>query len=288
MAVRTEPGLQTCVVNKKYLSADFLQAVFTGEAMIANYHTHTVRCRHATGTEEEYIQSAIRGGLKHLGFSDHTPQFFPGDYYSNMRMYPDQLEDYILSLQTIREQFRGQIDISIGLEVEYYPACFQKLMDFLQGMPIEYMIHGQHWIDNEIGDVFVGFYPSDDPQRLDRYCKQTIEAMDTGLFSYLAHPDLFWFTGDSAEYTRQMENLCEHAKKCGLPLELNLLGIRGKRSYPVLRFWEIAGQVGCDAVLGSDAHRPEDVVDPASEEIAMKIIAENGLHFIENPALKPL
>ena len=42
--------------------------------MIANYHTHTYRCRHASGTEEEYIYQALDGGLEELGFSDHTPE----------------------------------------------------------------------------------------------------------------------------------------------------------------------------------------------------------------------
>lgn len=31
--------------------------------MLANYHTHTVRCHHAKGTEREYIEHAIEQGL---------------------------------------------------------------------------------------------------------------------------------------------------------------------------------------------------------------------------------
>ena len=45
--------------------------------MIANYHTHTRRCRHARESEKEYVEEAIRSGLKVLGFSDHTPQVYP-------------------------------------------------------------------------------------------------------------------------------------------------------------------------------------------------------------------
>ena len=30
--------------------------------MKTNYHTHTARCMHATGTDEEYVLSAIKGG----------------------------------------------------------------------------------------------------------------------------------------------------------------------------------------------------------------------------------
>ena len=63
--------------------------------MIANYHTHTWRCRHADGTEREYVERAIEGGLKILGFSDHSPYPFPDGYDSGMRMRLDQVEGYV-------------------------------------------------------------------------------------------------------------------------------------------------------------------------------------------------
>ena len=36
-----------------------------------NYHTHTTRCYHASGKDEEYVKAAIKAGIKELGFSDH-------------------------------------------------------------------------------------------------------------------------------------------------------------------------------------------------------------------------
>ena len=65
--------------------------------MLTNYHTHTTRCGHAEGTEEEYILTALRCGFKVLGFSDHTPWAYatPG-FVSRIRMLPSQLDDYVL------------------------------------------------------------------------------------------------------------------------------------------------------------------------------------------------
>ena len=37
--------------------------------MKTNYHTHTARCMHATGSDEDYVLSAIKGGYQELGFS---------------------------------------------------------------------------------------------------------------------------------------------------------------------------------------------------------------------------
>lgn len=36
--------------------------------MKTNYHTHTTRCHHATGSDEDYVLSAIKGGYQELGF----------------------------------------------------------------------------------------------------------------------------------------------------------------------------------------------------------------------------
>ena len=61
--------------------------------MFCNYHTHTYRCGHATGTDREYVENAIKVGLKTLGFSDHAPYVFEDGYRSSMRMANVQIND---------------------------------------------------------------------------------------------------------------------------------------------------------------------------------------------------
>ena len=41
--------------------------------MKTNYHTHTTRCMHATGDDEDYVLSAIKGGYRILGFRTTLP-----------------------------------------------------------------------------------------------------------------------------------------------------------------------------------------------------------------------
>ena len=105
--------------------------------MLHNYHTHTPRCNHAVGTEEEYVLAALDAGLKVLGFSDHTPWMFPGDYYSHMRMYPDELDGYCHAVNQVKKQYAGQLQIHLGLEVEYYPAFFEDLLSKARDRGIE-------------------------------------------------------------------------------------------------------------------------------------------------------
>ena len=45
-----------------------------------NFHTHTFRCHHASGTPEEYVLRAIDVGIEYMGFSDHFPYRFADGY----------------------------------------------------------------------------------------------------------------------------------------------------------------------------------------------------------------
>ena len=124
--------------------------------MIANYHTHTPRCNHAIGSEQEYINAARLAGLKTLGFSDHTPYFFPGDYYSTFRMRPEELPGYVSTLQSLKAQYEGTLELHIGVEAEYYPKYFDRLHAYLQEQQVEYMILGQHFVGNEPEGTYSG------------------------------------------------------------------------------------------------------------------------------------
>ena len=99
---------------------------FTAE-MRNNYHTHTYRCRHASGTERQYVMNAIKSGFSELGFSDHCPWPFDDDFESTCRMHPDEFPGYVKAVRKLGEKFADDIKIYCGLECEYYPAMLDWL-----------------------------------------------------------------------------------------------------------------------------------------------------------------
>ena len=255
--------------------------------MIANYHTHTPRCGHAIGSEEEYVHYALEAGMQILGFSDHTPYPFPQGHYSSFRMKPHELAEYADTIRNLRKTYTGQIEIPLGVEVEYYPKFFPELVKILRDHGIEYMLLGQHFLFNEVEGIgSIG--PTADAALLQQYCNQTIDAMHTGLFTYFAHPDLMNFKGDVKIYRTEIRRLCQAAKACGVPLEVNILGIRDGRHYPNIRFWEVAAEENCPVILGVDAHQPQNLCNKQALQAAQELIAKLGLPLADTVPLRPL
>lgn len=255
--------------------------------MKVNYHSHTWRCKHADGTEREMVEKAIERGIQILGFSDHGPQIFPGDYYSNFRMRPEELGDYVNTILNLRREYSDKIQIHLGLEMEYYPNRIKDTVAFLKDYPIEYMLLGQHYLGDEEGEENVGI-PTDSREYLRRYCFQVAQGMNSGLFTYVAHPDMVNFIGDEGFYRQQMRALCKEANSCGLPLEVNLLGVGAKRQYPNEIFWQEAAQENCRVVIGRDAHSPSHFDKMAAWERGMEIVKKYDLDFCEQVQLRPI
>lgn len=255
--------------------------------MTVNLHTHTVRCGHAKGADRDYIENAIQGGLTHLGFADHMPFVFPDGHESSFRIPMAERQDYMDSLRSLREEYCDRITIHIGFEMEYYPLYFKDMLKISTELGAEFLLLSQHYVKNEYpnGSKYMG-KPTDSEEELILYADTLLEAMETGIFTYAAHPDLIHFVGDNhALYEEQVRRICQGARAHDLPLELNLLGVRDHRHYPNRRFWEIAAEEGCEVVIGCDAHQPEVVTDERSLAVALQWIAELGLNYNPHPKL---
>ena len=251
--------------------------------MIANYHTHTYRCHHATGTEQGYIDAAIAGGIRYLGFSDHAPFICPCGKESAHRIYMEDRFLYVEHIRRLREKYRDKIDIKIGFEMEYYPDCFKEMLSIARDCGAEYVILGEHALDSN--DGIWSATASDSEEKLDKYIDLVCEGMKTGAFSYLAHPDVINFTGSREVYLKKMRKICETSKETGIPLELNFWGIHENKHYPTHDFWKMAGEMGCDVVYGCDAHKRSAVYDRELLAKAEKIKEECGLNVVEVPKI---
>lgn len=248
--------------------------------MIANYHTHTARCKHAEGEDREYVEAAIRAGIKTLGFADHCPWPFQDGYVSGIRMAPADLDGYFYSLESLRKEYQKELTIYIGFEAEYDLSLNDAQEKLFSNYPLDYMILGQHFLGTESDSFYTGS-PNSDETILQDYVNLTIQGMQTGKYLYLAHPDLINYTGPDEIYEKHMIRLCNYLKEKNIPIEINLLGLWTHRNYTSKRFLSIAKKVGNSAILGIDAHSPEQLLNTSAEKLGISLCQEFGLHLLE-------
>lgn len=256
--------------------------------MIANYHTHTARCHHARGTDREYIEAALQSGLKILGFSDHTPFTFYDGSQDGYRVRVEEGKEYCDTIKGLREEYAGRIELHVGFEMEHYPLYFKDMLRIAQNAGAEYLILGEHFIRCRYPDRVSSRAGTDDRSLLDAYVEEVTDGMRTGMYSYVAHPEVFNFTGSEEVFCEAMRPICTLAREMDLPLEINFLGIRGHRDYPREYFWKMVGEEHAPVIFGCDAHEPESVGDRTSLAVAESWVKKYGLKLRETLELRPI
>ena len=229
-----------------------------------NFHSHTRRCGHADGEDEDYILEAINSHFKHYGMSDHM--MFPFLDQPRLRgHYETDFPSYLASFKALKEKYQNQIDLHIGMEAEYHPKFVSFYEDLLENH-LEYLIIGQH--QNFDDDYTITPY-NRFPDGAERYTKHLIEGIKSGLFLYICHPDLIvYFYQDRDEHLKEMlTEIVKAAKEYDVPLEINTSRVAGNylrgdkdpkehADFPLDMLWDIVSEYKANAVIGLDCHVP--------------------------------
>ena len=251
-----------------------------------NFHTHNYRCEHAVGNVEDYVKVAIKESYTELGISDHAPM---SKYYENNRMKEEDLEGYLQEIEEAQKKYGDKIKIYKSLEIEYFPECLKMYDDLKE--KLDYLILGLHAFRKKGDDTNYNAWKIKNGSDVLAYAEYMVEAIETGKFDYIAHPDLYvinYRTWDKAcENAAHM--ICKAAEKMNVPLEVNANGIRktlarhpdwDRYMYPYKEFWEIAKQYNIRTIIGSDTHNFNQMEDEKME-LARQFAKEIGLNIIE-------
>ena len=247
--------------------------------MIANYHTHTWRCKHCVGDDRQFVEEAIKGGLKILGFADHVPYVYENGFVSSVRMKPSEADEYFHTLSSLREEYKKDIKIYIGFEAEYIPVLMKTQDDFLRDYPLDYMIMGQHYSLPEYEAKH--YMRGTESCELAEYVDMVIEGLSSGRYRYLAHPDMPKVKEKDERFTEEFTRLCKFLKENDIPFETNMLGYVMKRNYPSDEFMRIAASVGAKTIIGCDAHNPVFLSDRENHSAVRRYAESFGLEIID-------
>ena len=248
----------------------------------SNYHTHTYLCHHAEKLGSDYIKKAVSLGYEEIGISDHGPL----DGLSWIRMTKEEYKDiYLPDIEEAIKKYGDKIKIYKGLEIEYVREQKNYYKELLK--ELDYLVLGQHFImkNGKLHDV----YHSLNKEEVLIYGDTVVEAVNTGYFRILAHPDIFMLKymiwDEIAEKVSRL--MIEACIENDVYIEINVNGARQKSIinqdnektwiYPRIEFLRLLqGYPDALIVLNDDCHYLDHLYDETTIEVH-NLVKEMGL-----------
>ena len=237
--------------------------------MKIDLHNHTVRCNHAEGTIDEYIQKAIALGIDIYGFSEHAAMDFDEGY----RLGFDEMPSYQDEILSAKERYKADIDILLGYEVDWLPGHMDERV---LGAKVDFLIGSVHFINKWSFDnpEFIGAWKE---KNIDEVWQAYFEAVrdmaKSGLFDIVGHFDLIKvFKYLPQKDIRLLAKEALYAiKDTDMVLEVNTSGLRKPigEIYPSQTLLQEAYALDIPITFGSDAHKVAQVGAGLEEAYAL-------------------
>ena len=257
----------------------------------SNLHTHSI-FSDGKNTPEEIVLSAIEKDFVSIGFSDHSDTPCDQSYCMKIPQYPD----YFRTVRELKEKYAEQIDVLLGLELDYYSEINRADFDYIIGS-VHYMCEKDgycHPIDHSLEQqerCIARMCGGDRFEMAKRYYDILVRHIQNCRPDIVGHFDVITkfglFDDGHPTYERiACEALDEVLKYCPV-IEMNTGAIsRKKRDLPypadflLRRILEKGGEI----TLSADSHAKEtlDCFFPESVEILRRVGYKSVVYFDKN------
>lgn len=252
--------------------------------ILQNLHTHTVY-GDGKNTAEEMVLGAIRSGCAGLGFSEHSP-FSPAGY----SIRPERVADYRAEVLRLREQYRGQLEIFLGLEQDINSLPPEGQFDYLIGSVHYLQTSGDIWLSvdssaQRLAQYAREYYGGDYFAMAEAYYQLESEVADKTRCQIVGHFDLFTkfneggqlFDEDAPRYRNAALEALDALLEHDVIFEINSGAIaRGYRTtpYPAPFLLKAICEKGGRICITSDSHSVKTITCAFSQ--SAEIAAECG------------
>lgn len=249
---------------------------------LTNYHSHTSFCDgHAP--MEEFVIEAIHQGFASYGISSHAPLPFP----TRWTMNKEEVSAYFEAFYRLKKKYQGEIDLYIGMEIDYLDEQSNPSIDYFQLLPLDYRIGSVHLLSDDKGEIvdidcskekfkekIYTYFHSDLKGVVLAYYSKLMSMVELGGFDFVGHADKIAFNASYYQpgvteqdwYKKLLTGLFVLIAEKGLMMEINTkayhkLGV----FYPNEKHFSLINQLHIPVLVNSDAHYPALINDGRAE-----------------------
>ena len=200
--------------------------------MYYDFHLHSNFSEDSTSPMEDMIKEGIKQNLKGMCFTEHTDLDFPGNNFTFLA----DLDAYKKTFLQLKEKYRSQIKLYLGLEVGLQPHLKEEIPALCASRNFDFLIGSTHVADclDPYDNAF--FENRTETQAYQRYFEVLLKNLQTySCFDTCGHIDYVVRYGPSKNVHYCYKN---HADILDEILK---------------RYKELGGEL---LTLGSDAHAP--------------------------------
>lgn len=250
-------------------------------------HIHTPFCPHGTMDYiEEYAEKALLLGFKEITFAEHAPLpegFSDPTPLKDSAMDYNKLDDYFEMIQKAKQQFKGQLKINTGFEVDFIEGFEQQTTKFLNkyGQYLDDAILSVHFLRNAKGEYDCLDYSPDAFGKMAEqygsvenvhvhYYKTVLCSVQSDLGPYkpkrmghitLANKFQLKYPTNN-RFLEELNGILEWISRKGYELDYNGAGTAKplcREPYPPDWVTRQAVKLGIPLVYGSDAHQAKEI-----------------------------
>ncbi len=227
-------------------------------------HTHSV-FSDGNNTIEEIVKSAIALNLDTIGISDHSYTEFDTSYC----IKKDRIPDYISEINSLKNKYKGIIDVKCGIEQDYYSTCDTSDFDYTIGS-VHYIKVNEEYIPvDESAEILLSavsnHFNGDIYSLVELYFETVSDVVNKTNADIIGHFDLITkfnennklFDENNIRYVNAYKRAANALLKTGKVFEINTGAIsRGYRTspYPSSDIYRYLKNKGAKFILSSDSH----------------------------------
>ncbi len=241
--------------------------------IFSDHHIHTPLCHHSTGSMEEYVQTAIKRGLRKICFLEHMEEGIDAPRITWLT--EKDFDFYFAQGQLLQEKYDSQIEILLGVEVGYNPEQVTILQDRLAARKWDWIGLSYHFHRYQRDSYHYNLVSKRDHRVLAltaaeaeailaAYYTHLCDAVDLLPCNMVCHLDapLRYHSGQPffSQPWKEIQLLLKKLQNKNIALELNTSGIAIRDDvFPGKEILHQAILHSIPLVASSDSHSPESV-----------------------------